>query len=209
MKIQKSKTLFLLLASSLVLTGCISLLPKPGKPPTIYPLSPIKDFQKYEDQVPFNISIGLPSLPRANSGIEIVAKQRNGTIAYIDGLNLASSAPISIQNIIIGTFDKSMAFRAVVRGLSATRPDFELFIDVAVFEVEMPYKKSNGKAVIELTARLIDGKSRKPLAIKVFKAEQDAQKGDEEEAAIALEIATQNLSKELLDWSINAGRAYY
>ena len=187
-----------------VLGGCISLLPKQGKPPVIAQLR-AGDIRASETQVPFTISIGQPIMARAIAGERIAVAAENSGILYVDGLLLAAIAPISIQNVILDTFDKSMAFRAVVRGGTNSRADFEILFDVARFDVTQPKSRQDGSANIVITARLIDVTTRRPLAIRQFSANAPARRGDVTEPALALEAATRKISTEILAWAISSG----
>lgn len=191
----------------LVLSGCISLLPKPGKPPVIAQLRS-GEVGRIANQVPFTISVGVPIMARAIGGDKVAIITENSAIAYIDGLLLSATAPISIQNVILETFDKSLAFRAVARGGTNSRADFELLFDVSRFEVSEPRARQNGLATIALTARLIDTQTRRPLAIRQFTATAAAKRGHVTEPALALEAATQNVSLEILNWAQSAGLAF-
>lgn len=207
LKFRLAKRAILALGTISLLSGCISLLPKQGKPPVIAQLR-AANISLNATQAPFTISIAQPIMPRAIAGERIAVTGENSAILYVDGLLLAAIAPISIQNVILDTFDRSSAFRAVVRGGTNSRADYEILFDVARFDVTQPKFRQDGTANITITARLIDVKTRRPLAIKQFSASAPAKRGNVTEPALALEAVTQKVSQEILNWSISSGLAF-
>ncbi len=188
----------------IALGGCISVLPKPGKPPVIAQLRG-GDIPINSQKAPFTISIGVPIMARAIGGDRVAVVTENSAIAYVDGLLLSATAPISIQNVILETFDKSQAFKAVARGGTNSRADFELLFDVSRFDVTEPRSRRDGVASINITARLIDTQTRRPLAIRQFSANAGAKRGSVTEPALALEAATQKVSQDILNWTLETG----
>jgi len=206
---RKITAVFVLLAGALpIITGCVSVLPKTGQSPLIVPLRASNDVSRVAVQAPFSIAVGLPVMPYALAGVDVTALQDDGSIAYVEGVKFASPAPIGIQNIILGTFDKAVAFRASMRTSSTARADFELALDVNVFEVTTPQRREAGTAKIEATARLIDISSHRPLATKIFSSSVPAPAGEANQPAIALERATQNMAIEIMTWAQSTGRAF-
>lgn len=209
MKIRKTSAIIAIMFGTLpLLTGCVSVLPKPGSSPIIVPLRASNSVDRAASQAPFSIAVGLPVMPHALAGVEVTALQSDGSIAYVEGVKFASPAPIGIQSIILGTFDKAVAFRASSRTSSTARSDFELALDVNVFEVTMPQRREAGTAKVEATARLIEISTRRPLATKIFTSSVPAPAGDANQPALALELATQNMALEIMTWAQSTGRAF-
>ena len=190
----------IMVCSLLPLGGCISLLPKPGKPPMLAPMVSDYTVEEFAEPTSYTLAVDLPDMPRAIGGYQVVALTEKGTYAYISGLRMATPAPNAVQNILIGTFEKAKAFKAVVRGNTPIRTDFELAIDVPRYEVTTPKWRKDGVARIDISVRIIDATTRVPLAAKTFTATADAQKGDAIEAANALERATNVVSVEIMNW---------
>lgn len=196
-------------ALSALLGGCVSLLPNQDKPPIIVPFRAANNIVKSQVQSPFSVSIGMPNMPRAMSGNQITLEQSDGTIAYIDEVNFSAPANLSIQNVILETFDKAATFRASVRANSNARADFELALDVNSFQVTMPSRTQAGVAKIEVTARLVNVNNRRPLATKIFTAQAPAVRGEPSMPALALETATQDLALQIMEWTQSTGRAFF
>ncbi|GBF58159.1 hypothetical protein PbB2_01831 [Candidatus Phycosocius bacilliformis] len=202
----------LLLAISMMaapLAGCITLLPKPGKPPAIVDLRADPAVARLDKQAAFTIGIGEPTMPALMVGSQVVVLRKDRTFAYVEGLRLSSTAPLSIQNVVLETFDRAGAARAAVRAVTIARPDYELHFDVSAFQVTEPQGRTKGVARIEATARLIDVYSGKPLASQVIVGEAPALRGDVTQPARALEQATRNFAQKAMVWAVAAAGADY
>lgn len=189
------------LLSSTVFSACVSLLPKPAKPPITIPF-------RANEQIATTSHIGasliiLPPLTAANlNTAEIPVIVSNGSLAYLDGVELDANVPKAIQNLFVETFDKSGAFQAISRDYTV-RADFLLILDVGRFEVTEPSNIGPGEARFEMTARIVEFQSKKPIVSKVFFATAPASKGEPSIPAKALVNATQNVANAVLKWSVS------
>ena len=207
-----TKRLGLLIAIAILtvpLAGCITLLPKPGKPPAIVAMRAAPTVPREAQQYPFTIGIGEPTMPAILLGNQIVVLRKDRTFAFVDGLRFSASAPLSIQNVVLETFDLAGSTRAAVRAVNIARPDYELPFDVSDFQVTEPQGRTKGTARIEATARLIDVYSGKPLASKVIVGEAIAARGDVTQPARALEQATRSFAIKAMQWAVIEANADY
>ncbi|MCA3694291.1 ABC-type transport auxiliary lipoprotein family protein [Aquidulcibacter sp.] len=189
--------------------GCITLLPKPGKPPAVVAMRADPTVPRQAQQSPFTIGIGVPTMPAILLGNQIAVMRKDRTFAYVDGLRFSASAPLSIQNVVLETFDLAGSTRAAVRAVTIARPDYELHFDVSAFQVTEPQGRTKGVARIEATARLIEVYSGKPLASKVITGEAIAARGDVTQPARALEQATRNFAIKAMQWAVKEADADY
>lgn len=205
----KSKTIpFAMLFVGLIgLSACISVLPKPGKPPLLTSLNAAPNIEIFEKSNA-SIIIDLPIMPRAFSSNEIAILLENGSYAYVDGIALTAPAPKSLQNLIIDTFDKSGAYKFAAKSSVSVRADYFLAFDITRFEVSEPKWRKSGNATIELSARLIDFSNRKPIIGKSFTISAPALRGNALQPAKALEAASQKAALEVLKWSLAEIKLY-
>ncbi len=210
MKPTKRLGLLIAIASLTVpLAGCITLLPKPGKPPAIVAMRADPMVPQQAQQYPFTIGIGEPTMPAILLGNQVVVLRKDRTFAFVEGLRFSASAPLSIQNVVLETFDLAGSTRAAVRAVTIARPDYELHFDVSDFQVTEPQGRTKGTARIEATARLIDVYSGKPLASKVIVGETIAARGDVTQPARALEQATRSFAIKAMQWAVIEANADY
>ena len=189
--------------------GCITLLPKPGKPPAVVAMRADPTVPRQAKPSPFTIGIGVPTMPAILLGNQIAVLRKDRTFAYVDGLIFSTSAPLSVQNVVLETFDLAGSTRAAVRAVTIARPDYELHFDVSSFQVTEPQGRTKGVARIEATARLIEVYSGKPLASKVISGEAIAARGDVTQPARALEQATRSFAIKAMQWAVEEANADY
>lgn len=199
--------MMLALAAAGLSGGCIRLLPDPGPAPAVLALSADPDAAQAAVTAPVTVGIGLPVMQRMHATAQIVAAREDGTLAYVEGVRLAATAPISIQNVVLETLDRSAAVRASVRVDTMARGQYEVHLDVPVFQVTLPSGRRPGVARLQATARLIDSATGAPLAARVFETSAPAQRGRPEEAARGLQAATRMFASELTTWIVTATAA--
>ncbi len=189
-----------------MLGGCVSLLPKPGKPALIAPFYASKDIVARE-AIDKSIIIDVPQMPRSLATNEIMVNLPDGSLAYVDGVNLIAPAPKAIQSLLIETFDKSLAFKLVGRETTTLRANYFLALDVTRFDVTEPGWRKPGHANVTISARLINYYDRSAIANKVFEIDTIAKKGNAIEPALALQSATQIAAGQILDWVIEQNQS--
>ncbi len=207
--IRRLGLLLAIAAMTAPVAGCITLLPKPGKPPAVVAMRADPTVPRRDVKSPFTIGIGVPTMPAILLGNQIAVMRKDRTFAYVDGLRFSTSAPLSIQNVVLETFDLAGSTRAAVRAVTIARPDYELHFDVSDFQVTEPHGRTKGMARIEATARLIEVYSGKPLASKVITGEAIAARGDVTQPARALEQATRSFAIKAMQWAVEEANADY
>lgn len=196
--------------SSLVLTsGCITLLPKPGKPPSTVSMRADPDVARAASAAPFSIGIGLPTMAAILATNKVAVRRGDGSYAYVERLQWSASAPQSIQNVVLETFDKAGAAKAAVRALTVARPDFEVHMDINAFEVTEPSWRKPGVARFEAGIRLVEVSTGKPLAATTILVEAPAPKGNRITPARALEAAAQEMALQTMNWTIATASPIY
>jgi cholesterol transport system auxiliary component len=209
MSLSRYARLGVVISAVLLSSGCITLLPKPGKPPSIVTLRANPDLVKSRQPAPFSMGIGLPMMPAILATNKIAVRGEDGSYAYVDRLVLSASAPDTIQNVVLETFDRAGSAKAAVRALTVARPDYELHFDVNAFEVTLPEGRRPGIARVEAGVRLVEVYTGKPIAATMMRVEVPAPRGDRTVPARALEQATRKLAEDAMAWSIaTAGPIY-
>ncbi|NJR20516.1 MAG: hypothetical protein HC777_02965 [Hyphomonadaceae bacterium] len=197
-----------LMAMSLT-SGCITLLPDPGKPPSIVTMRADPNIGRAAVSAPFSMGIGLPMMPAILATNKVTVRRDDGSYAYVERLVFSASAPDSIQNVVLESFDRSGAARAAVRALTVARPDYELHFDVNAFEVTEPDGRRPGVARVEAGVRLVEVYTGQPIAATIITAEVPAPRGNRLVPARALEEATQKMAIEAMAWSIRTATPFY
>lgn len=209
MKTLKTISLSLSLSALVLTGGCITLLPKPGKPPSIVTMRADPSLVRATQAAPFSIGVGLPVMPAILATNKVAVRRDDGSYAYVDRLVLSASAPDTIQNVVLETFDRAGAARAAVRALTVARPDYELHFDVNAFEVTEPEGRSPGIARVEAGVRLVEVYTGRPIASTIIRSEVPAPRGDRITPARSLEQATRKMAEESMVWSIRTATPFY
>lgn len=197
---------FSLLCSSVAISACISVLPKPNKAPIIVPFRANEQIAS-TGHINSSLMILQPNTAASLNTAEIPVIVQNGALAFLDGVELDTNAPKAIQNLFIETFDKSGAFKAISRDYTV-RTDYMLLLDVGRFEVIEPTNSKSGEARFELTARIVEFQTKKPIVSKVFYATSPAPRGEATIPAKALVNATQSVANAVLKWSVSEINKY-
>jgi cholesterol transport system auxiliary component len=208
-RLAQSGALILSLMATTLVSGCITLLPKPGKPPSIVTLRADPTLLRSQNPAPFTIGVGLPTMPAILAGNKIAVRQEDGGYAYVDRLQLSAAAPQAIQSLILETYDRAGGARAAVRALTVARPDFEIHFDINAFEVTEPEGRQPGIARIESGVRLVEVYTGRPLASTILSAEVPAPRGERTNPALALEKATRQLALQAVNWSVRTATPFH
>jgi ABC-type uncharacterized transport system auxiliary subunit len=158
---------------------------------------------------PFSIGIGYPTVPALLATNKVAVRMDGGSYAFVDRLILSASAPDTIQNVVLETFDRAGAAKAAVRALTVARPDYEVHFDINAFEVTQPDGRQPGIARVAAGVRLVESATGKPLASTVILSEVPAPRGDRTVPAIALEAATRKMAQEAMTWTIRTATPFY
>jgi cholesterol transport system auxiliary component len=205
----KIATSLFLLASVTAVSGCITLFPKPGKPPTLVTMRGDPALVRSQTPAPFSIGVGLPTMSAILATNKVAVRGENGEYAYVDRLILTAAAPQTIQNVILETYDRSGAVRAAVRALTVARPDYEIHFDMNAFEVTEPQGRAPGVARVEAGVRLVEVYTGRPLASTTISVEVPAPRGDRTVPARALETATREMALKAVNWSVTTATPFY
>ena len=185
-------------AATFALTACVSLLPDPPPPPSIYSLR-AGDVQKAPGEPkPVVISVSDPSAPRSIAGADIVWRT-DAAIAFMDRAAWDGTAPDLLQDMLIDIIDRRGAVRAAVRTGGGVRADVDVRSDLQTFEVVEEGSKL--EAVIVVAAKLIDLRTRTLLDDERFEARAPISARSGRAAAAAMERAARDASLKIADWA--------
>ncbi len=155
----------LLLASTLVLSGCISLLPEPPPPPRVFALEAGQVERLQGAPINVVISVAAPGGERAILGSDLI--WRNGDeLAYVAQTQWSNRASEALQGALVETLARQGRFRAAVRAGDA-RSEYEVRWDVLDFEVQ-----ENGmSARFVADVKIISAANRQIIASEIVSAE--------------------------------------
>jgi ABC-type uncharacterized transport system auxiliary subunit len=123
----------ILLLSATMLSGCISLLPKPPPPPATFVLEAQDVQQAQGEPIDAVIAIAQPTGERAILGFDLVWRTGD-SIAYVNQAAWSNRAADALQQTLAETVIRQGRFRASTRSGEA-RADYEIRWEVLDFEI--------------------------------------------------------------------------
>jgi cholesterol transport system auxiliary component len=173
-------TRILLLASSLLLSGCISLLPDPPPPPQVFTLEARDVERSVGAPVDVVIAVAAPTGERAILGSDVIWRTGD-QIAYVDQMQWSNRADASLQSMLVETLVRQDRFAAATRSGEA-RAEYEIRWEVLDFEV----RADSMQARFVADVHLVQAPGRRIVATETISAEAPVSGASQAAAANAL-----------------------
>ena len=187
---------FALLALSMPLAGCISVLPKPPPAPLVFPLAAADAPAPSVAASPIVIAVERPGTPRALSGADIVW-MKDGHIAYIDGVTWDGRAPDQLQTLLVRTIDRSGGAKGAVRA-GEGHADSILSLDLAEFGI---VEDGGLEARFTGHANLFTPRDRRLIAALEINEHEPLKDRSSSAAAAALQGVARTAATKLATWA--------
>lgn len=123
----------LALAAATMLCGCISLLPKPPPPPTIFVMESGAVGRLQGEPIDAVITVASPGGERTILGADLIWRTGD-TLSYVSGAQWSARAQDGLQSMLVETLQRQGRFRAAAKSGDATS-DYEIRWDVLDYEV--------------------------------------------------------------------------
>lgn len=194
------KRLSLLLAAGL-LSAC-SILPQ-SEPLDIY-LLPAAALPARTQAVDWSLRISTPSSGELLDGTRIVVLPEPGRINTYQGARWSERTPQLMRQRLLDAFQDDARVKALSTEDQHLQADLELVSELRSFQSQ--YRDGRPEALIQLDVRLVDVRGQRILASRRFSVSQAA--GDTSVAAVvaAFGQAGDQLSRELVDWTLHEGQ---
>jgi cholesterol transport system auxiliary component len=172
-----------------------------GPAPTTYDLTAPRAGARFGGAVSGQIVVTEPTAIQTLEAERIIAKDQTGAVSFLAGGQWADRLPRLIQARLIGTFENSSKLKAVSRPGERVTPDYLLNTEIRAFQIS----SATNEAVVELSGRLVQDRSGRIVAGRVFTAREPVSKVDAASAAQALDTALSKVLLEMVRW-VGAGR---
>jgi cholesterol transport system auxiliary component len=194
------KRLSLLLAACLL--GACSILPQ-SEPLDIY-LLPAAALPAQTQAVDWSLRISTPSSGELLDGTRIVVLPEPGRINTYQGARWSERTPQLMRQRLLDAFQDDARVKALSTEDQHLQADLELVSELRSFQSQ--YRDGRPEALIQLDVRLVDVRAQRILASRRFSVSQAA--GDTSVAAVvaAFGQAGDQLSRELVDWTLHEGQ---
>ncbi len=188
-----------ILAASMMLASCVSLLPKPGPDPDIFRLSEIT----LPDDLAASpvVMVELPRTPKALRNNRMAVIEGKQGIAYTTGARWAAAVP-QIMAELLGDSMLATGRLNVVSPQEGVHPRYGLITEIRHFEIvydQGPEAAPLGRVTIR--AKLINRRSRTVIAQRHFDAQVRASENRLSAIAAAVDRAAHQDGQALGAWA--------
>jgi len=183
------------LAAALALSGCASL--GGAKPPAIYDLSSPTDFSGLRAGTTRQLLVPVPTAIDALGSARIVVREPVGRLSYYPGATWSDELPSLVQTKLVRAFENSGRAK-VGRPGESLAIDYQVIVDVRAFELDV----SQGRvAHVALGVKLLDDRTGKVRATKVFDAAVPATSDAADAVVRALDAAADRALTDVVIWT--------
>ena len=131
------------------------------------------------------IAVAEPAAVQPLESDRIVVREASGAVSSVSGGQWADRLPRLVQSRLIQTFENSSGLRAVSRPGGGIAPDFQLTSDLRAFQIDA----ATGQAVVEMSVKLVNERSGRIAATRIFAGRVPVGTVDAANAAQALDRA--------------------
>lgn len=197
------KKITVALLSLLLISGCSSFLPKGSPAPREYTLN-----------APMTGGVNLPPLlvslqilqPQATPGLEgerIIMRRDDNRIDYISDAKWSGTLNAMMQSLLVESFDRTHALKAVGNDLVAMNKDYLLLVEIRDFQAEYISGSILPRAHVRLTAKLIKAdENNTVVATHDYEEKENATSDDLSGIIRAFDSATQNALQKLVSETV-------
>jgi ABC-type uncharacterized transport system auxiliary subunit len=183
-----------LLATTVMVSGCLSVLPEPFIPAALISL-PADRAKAPAEPLKADVAVYVPETSRAFAGADIAVSD-NQELVYLDQVRWADNAPGLMQTAVVNALTKSGgAGRAVPAQLGA-----DVDFDVRWRIVDLSAGKETSPVRAQVQVSLMDSGTRRMVAQQTFSAEGSPSDSAPRARAAALAIVAQQVADQVADF---------
>lgn len=144
--------------------------------------------------------VAEPSTVQALDSDRIIVRDAGGAISFLGGAQWADRVPRLVQTRLIQAFENAGRLGAVGRPGDRIVSDVQMNTDIRAFTIEA----GSGEAVVEITAKLVNDKTGRVRAARLFSARVPAGAIEGAAAATAMDSALSTVLTEIVRWAARA-----
>lgn len=167
-----------------------------GSAPTTYDLTAPRDFGRVASGRT-HLAIAEPTATQALDSERVIVRDSTGAISFLGGVQWADRLTKLVQTRMIQTFENGARIGTVGRPGDRVVADWQLNLDIRSFAVDA----GSGEAVVEITAKLVNDKSGRVGAARLFSARQPVGGVDGPQAARSLDEALSRVMIDIVRWT--------
>ncbi len=190
-----------LLLAPLLLSGCISLLPKQPPPPRIYALEADDPSALNQPRIEAVIAVALPTGERSILGSDMVWRTGD-ELAFVAQSQWSNRADLALQSLLVETLIRQRGFAAATRTGEA-RGDYEIRWEVLDFEIA----ETSMTARFSADVKLVSLPGRRIVAQEIITTEAPVSERSSSVAAQALARAAREGSARIGEFALTNARS--
>lgn len=188
---QLTRAHIMVLGAAFLLSGCATLIPDPGQPPTRYILTYLTESPQPGSQRsthPRTIRIDLPTVYSPLDTQRIALTPSSQTIDYIADAEWVNRLPVLLQEALMISCQNRLPDFSTQRTTQGMIPDYAVKVDVRQFHIR---QRDETAAVLEYFVQMIRPSDRTTIAQRVIHDFEPLHVFDREHMAKALDILNQ------------------
>lgn len=201
---KKSIAYFLSVCAAVLTTACVSVLPEAAPPKPRFHISSADADGLGGASLDWSLVIDDPRATRVYDTVRIAVSPGPGKIEYLAGAEWADRAPRLFQTALTQTFEDAGRILTVGDRLAIPVADFVLQTDIR--RMEMDVSSGDRAAVVEIYARLTDGRGT-VFAARKFESRKASNGINPDAAYQAFDGAFDEVLASIVDWTYTEGSA--
>ncbi|CAI9402680.1 hypothetical protein ANOBCDAF_00957 [Pleomorphomonas sp. T1.2MG-36] len=190
------------LCLAFALAGCSTLgLASTPKPDDIYDLAAPTAFDGATKRSSAQLLVPLPSASDALASEQIAVRSHGGSISYLPGVSWSDELPPLVQTIMVRAFENSGRIKAVGKPGESLAIDDQVIVDIRAFELDVT---GSPMARVTLGVKLLDERTGKVRANRVFDVTRPASSDRPKDAIAAIDQATSAAVADVVVWTASA-----
>lgn len=196
-----------LLAASLLLASCSSLIGGPRATPTIYAPEPALRVDPSWPAADWSLAVTRPGEAQMDDGPRIVVSPVPGELQVYRAALWARTPAEMVQDAVLRTLEDSGKLPLVARQGSGVSTDYRLLLEVRAFRAEYA-GNAVPAAVVEVNAKLLHLRDHAVASSRNFRQSRPASGVAVAQVADAFAQALSALGHDVAGWSLQAGQAH-
>ena len=190
------------LCLAFALAGCSTLgLANTPKPDDIFDLATPTAFDGAAKRSSAQLLVPLPNASDALASGRIAVRSHGGSISYLPGVSWSDELPPLVQTIMVRAFENSGRVKAVGKPGESLAIDDQVIVDIRAFELDVT---GSPMARVTLGVKLLDERTGKVRANRVFDVTRPASSDRPKDAIAAIDQATSAAVADVVVWTASA-----
>ncbi|MDD2341278.1 MAG: ABC-type transport auxiliary lipoprotein family protein [Tolumonas sp.] len=185
-----------------LLSAC-SLLPA-SEQVQIYRLPAITSAHHQAEKLNWSLRLMTPHANQTLDSVRIAVIPERNLISNYKGIRWSDRAPILLRDRLLDAFQTDGRIQTITSDTSTFNVDVELTSELSAFQSE--YRNGKPEIRIILDMHLINSQSQQVVASHRFDVRQISKNSDAKSVIQAFGLACDNLSREVVDWTLNSKR---